>query len=122
MNKGNFWELIATKPGQSSALINERAIEIIRRSSSAQVFKGIMGRLSLILGYARHYVKPKDELVILGQFILEPEVIIAMEQSVRIVKLDIHVHRQRDHHEIIESSFNLIINKAGEIIDLRNNL
>jgi hypothetical protein len=125
MNEGNFWELLGDSNKFPLPLMNERAIEIVRRSSSTRTFKGIMARLALILGYARQYVTPHEELLIIGQFVLEPEVILCMEQSARIVKLRIHVHKKAMDGlglEVAESHFNMIINKEGRIIDVRNSM
>lgn len=116
MNRGNFWELLTLPNPQ----INERAIEILRRCSTPDIFKSIVGRLSLILGYSHKYTK--EELVLLGTFILEPEFLICMDQTCRLVRFDIHVHDAKAGHELIQSHFYLLVNTSGLIIDVRNKL
>lgn len=115
---GNFWEMIAS----DKIHYNGNAVEILRRCSSKQVFKSILGRIAILLGIA-HAVCKVNELAIIGRFTKEPETLIVDNQTTTIVRIDIDMVTP-DLSEIAASShfYLYITNITGQIVQVTNNL
>lgn len=115
----NFWEMIVS----DRVLVNIQAVEIIRRCSSRDIFRAILGRLALLLSIAHAVNSNKGSLVIVGKFVKEPEKVISNDQTVSIVRLDIAMVTADLNEVVAESRFYLhITNLTGRIVGVSNSI
>jgi hypothetical protein len=112
----SFWEFLA----EDTPSGDDRAIEIIRRCSSPEIFKAIISRLSMVIAYARVFYR--KELLILGTFTKEPEVLLINDDTATIVRLDLTLTASKDGELIATSHFFLLVNPEGQIMNVRNNI
>lgn len=111
--RDSFWKLT-----EGGSVNGERAVEIIRRCSSAGIFKQVMTKLGSVIEYARR-IQLSNPLFVEGNFDVHEHDTTYNGIPARVVTADIKISNESGDF-IIQSHFFMVVSKQGRIIGLRN--
>lgn len=113
----SFWDLTEGEVITS----DERAVEVIRRCSSASVFKQVMSKLGVVIDYARR-LQPIRPMFIEGRFKTDRN-LEAVWNGIpsKVVLVELKVNSDRDKF-LMGSHFYIVVSNEGRIIGVSNML